>query len=236
MLSISATAQVVVYGHDDKDYSTKQLLYGVMFQSKGWGLSFDYAERKGKDYTIFDFDFVSLKHPKEVRIINGGYDNPPAYVYGKLNKAFTLRAGYGIKKYIGVKPDKTNVQLFSQFTGGLDLCLLKPVYLQIIKPAPNGQGVVLVEERYNPEIHTDQSAIYGESSFSTGFGSSTIEPGLFVKAAGGIEWGNYTDEMRSLTFGLTIDAFPKRLPIMSKVENKSVFSTFFISFAFGNKI
>ena len=234
-ITLSVSAQT---GDDEYDYYTQQYSYGLMFQSKGWGVTFDYTQKMGKHHRVYDFDFVSLKHPKEVRIINGNYDSPPAYVFGKLNKAYALRAGYGTKNYVGIKSNKTNIQLFGQLIGGPVIGFIKPVYLQIIKERTNsaGQTETIVEnERYNPEIHTNQAAIYGESSFGNGLGQMSFKAGVFAKAAFGFEWGTYADEVRTLTFGVTVDAFTGKLPIMSKVENNAIFSTFFISFAYGNK-
>ena len=63
--------------------------FGVNINSHGWGLSY----RKGKHVTgtlkrMMDFDYVSYRHPKEVKLQNrSASNNSKSYYYGKDRKS-----------------------------------------------------------------------------------------------------------------------------------------------------
>ncbi len=71
----------------------------IQVHSLGYGIAY----RPGKNPTAFktylwNLELITMKSPKQIKVINPYYNNSKRYVYGKLNDVFMLRAGYGLKK------------------------------------------------------------------------------------------------------------------------------------------
>lgn len=213
-----------------------QRMYGGNLHTKGWGLNYKHGiYRNAKNITLFDVEFLKMRHPKEVRILNSAFENPKPYVFGKLNSAFFLRTGIGNKRMIAEKFYKTGIAVHISYSAGLTTCLLKPVYLDIYKKGPNDDVAYVIAEKYDPEVHVDQGVIYGFSKFGEGLDEIEFMAGAHGKAALNFEWGEYSDEMKNLEVGMAADAFPSELPLMAFTKNKNIFTTFYICFSFGNK-
>src|SRR5688572_11966004 len=77
----------------------KEASGGVFLHSSGFGISF----KSGRHVTanrkrILEFDFVSIKHPKEYKVTNPNLiENSKPFVFGKLNYVYVLRSGIGLQ-------------------------------------------------------------------------------------------------------------------------------------------
>ena len=78
------------------------------------------------------------------------------------------------------------------------------------------------------------SEIAGRAGFSEGFSEGNILPGLTWQGGLDFQWANYRGDVNTLTLGARVEAFPKKVPILHNNElNRSLFSSFYINFAFG---
>ncbi len=207
---------------------------GIKAATNGGGLFFR-STYPYKNYLskALDIDFTSLKHPKEKQIINGRIGNPKPYTFNKINRLYALRLMGGVHYLFAERNSKNSINIGFFAVGGPTLGILKPNYIDVNTIDPNNpNSYVVVSKRYNPET-IPAVDIVGNSSYLTGIGTSTLTGGLSFKTGAEFNWGSYGSEYKSLEVGVTIDWMPSKPAIMYKVQNKTLFSGFYISFAFG---
>jgi hypothetical protein len=225
-----------IEGYDsiaDRVLLKKEMTGGITIHVLGMGLNF----RKGVNKTffnsrIFEIEGVSMKHPKQVRVVNPYYYNAKSYVYGKLNHVYILRVGYGFKKMLNRKPYWGGVELRLLYMGGLSLAIAKPVYLYFWDPTLT----FIKEEKYNPNnpFHSSEY-IYGRAPFIDGFGELKVYPGVYAKAGLNFEFGALNSKIRALEAGAVFEYFPIAIPIMAENPAQNFFLTFYINFSIGKR-
>jgi len=217
----------------DRVLLKKELTGGVTIHVQGVGANF----RKGVNKTffnsrIFEVEFVSLKHPKQVRVINPYYYNAKSFVYGKLNHVYILRAGYGFKKMLNRKPYWGGIELRVLYMGGLSIAIAKPVYLYFWDETIT----YIKEEKYDPDNpYHDEEYIYGRAPFTDGLGEMKVYPGVFAKAGLNFEFGALNSKIRALEVGGVIEYFPIAIPIMAYNPEQSLILTFYLNFSLGKR-
>jgi hypothetical protein len=219
----------------DRVLLKKERTGGVTIHVLGMGANF----RKGINKTyfnsrIFEVEVVSMKHPKQIRVINPYYYNAKSYVYGKLNHVYMLRAGYGFKKLMNRKPYWGGIELRVLYMGGISIAFAKPVYLYFFDY--NANIVKKQPEKYNPDnpFH-NEDYIFGRAPFSYGLGEIKIYPGMFVKAALNFEFGALNSKIRALEVGGVVEYFPIAIPIMAYNPAQNFFLTFYLNFSLGKR-
>ncbi len=89
---------------------------GFQLNTNGWGVGYRYGSRinyfKKHNYEI---DFSYLKHPKEIKTTSY-YQGSKSFVFGKMNYAFDLRAGYGKQHELYNKRDPGSIGRYVQVT------------------------------------------------------------------------------------------------------------------------
>jgi hypothetical protein len=209
---------------------------GYMLHPRGMGINLKQGRRLNENnWRVISFDLLSMKHPKEFRVRSTGFSSPGSYIFGKLNSAFFVRGGIGIKKNLSGKLYRNTISASVQIEGGPVLGLLKPVYLEIYHSAPDLQNGYLLSERYNPDVHTDQSVIFGNSRFGKGLGDTKARAGAYVKAGLQLDWSDFPDHLQSIELGISVDMFPQHLPIMAYAANKNVYGSLYICINLGNR-
>jgi|CXWJ01.1.fsa_nt_gi hypothetical protein len=226
---------------DDEDKSIlyrNELSYGFTLHSAGIGLNVRrYYNKTVNLKRFYDVEFATLKHPKEYRSINIQYENSKSFIYGKVNSFFTLRTVYGRQHVISSKPQRNNVEVRLHYAGGISWGFTKPVYLTFYDQNNSTPGnKTYYTDRYDP-MKTEHSLdnIYGRASFLLGFDKIKPHPGFCGKASVMFEYGSLDDDIKALEVGISIDAFPKQIPVMAYIENKSYFFNFYANISFGKK-
>ena len=210
--------------------------FGIHLHTSGWGLEL----KRGKNITgfkkwMFEAQFVSMKHPKEIKTINPYYENSKSYVYGKLNTFNILRLSTGRRNTIYSKADRSGIEVRFNYMGGLSLGITKPVYLDILAEEPPNSGLFdIVREKYDPEKHFVDN-IYGRAPFTQGLDEIKFHPGVFAKAGFNFEYAPFHEDIKAIEVGAALDAFPTKIPIMAFAGNKQLFLTFYITFIYGRK-
>lgn len=225
-----------IEGYDsiaDRVLLKKEITGGITIHVLGLGLNF----RKGVNKTffnsrIFEIEGVSMKHPKQVRVVNPYYYNAKSYVLGKLNHVYILRVGYGFKKMLNRKPYWGGVELRVLYMGGVSLAVAKPVYLYFW----DATLTYIKEEKYNPSnpFHSSEY-IYGRAPFIDGFGELKFYPGVYAKAGLNFEFGALNSKIRALEAGAVFEYFPLAIPIMAENPAQNFFLTFYINFSLGKR-
>ncbi len=226
----------VLYSH--------QYYGGGGLTSNGWGGFFTYAKYKdATNLRLFYADLQFVKHEKEVKRFSAD-PNARGYFYGKMNSFYVLHAGMGKKKIITEKLRKNGVQLSHNWIGGASLGFTKPIYLEIfyIETSPIETYSIRVE-KFDPERHFIDN-IYGRASGLRGLNEIRFHPGVFLRWGILVEYANYRDGLKGIEVGAQLDAFARRIPIMSEkileeqeeeARNHQFFPSLYINFFFGRK-
>jgi hypothetical protein len=235
--SYSAYSQAEeVDGYDsiaDRVLLKKELTGGITLHNLGMGFNI----RKGVNKTFFnsriiEFELVSMKHPKQVRVINPYYYDAKSYVYGKLNHVYILRAGFGFKKLLNRKPYWGGVELRALYMGGISLAFAKPIYLIFWDETYTYKKV----EKYNPDnVYHNSEYIYGRAAFVEGLGEIRVYPGVYAKAGLNFEFGALNSKIRALEAGAVFEYFPVAIPIMAFNPAQNAFITFYLNFSLGKR-
>ncbi len=208
---------------------------GLNFHTGSWGLQFRRSfNQTGYKKLMFEADFIGMKHPKEIKSINQAFDNARSYVYGKLNTFNILRMGAGQQFTIFSKAERNGVEIRFLYSGGLSLGILKPVYLNILKPTGNIGEFDVVTEKYDPEQHYIDN-IYGRAPFTEGLDQLFFRPGAYVKAGFNFEYAPIFEDVKALEIGAALDVYPQEIPIMAFAENNQFFLSFYVTIMYGRK-
>jgi len=234
------SAQESLPGGNYENGTTLNVLYrneamGKIFAStRGFGVMFRQAKhvtQKTKSY--YDVEIQGLKHPKETKSVGEG-TNRRRYIYGKLNAVTLLRGAIGIQNTLFSKGDHKAVEVRYAYSLGPTLAFAKPYYVSIYTHNPGGVSetdVTFNSENFSP----DSGRIQGRSSFAKGFSEMKFYPGLTAKFNLSFEYAPYTNLIRALETGISLDYFPKGLPIMSKNKAENFIIAFHLGFVFGRK-
>lgn len=195
--------------------------------------------RRGKHITAktrsyYEFDIQTLKHPKEVKVA-GTADNRKRFVYGKINSVFLLRGSIGMQQVIFKKADNKAIEVRGSYSLGGILGFAKPYYVQVYRSPTFWQGQGKYEDvRFNVDNFT-QDSVVGKGAFSSGLAETVIYPGISGKFNLSFEYAPYTDYIRAIETGISVDYFPSALPIMARNPNENIIITFHVGFVFGRK-
>lgn len=230
LFSNSAAAQPVPNNGYNREFS-----FGVMAHPKGFGFDFRFGRYISNGRIEYlEAEFLTIRHPKEVRIFNTAITNTNSYTFGKQNYAYAGRLGYGNKFMLTEKKLKNTASISLNIAAGATFSLLKPVYLDILQTDINNNNFV-ISEKVDERTEINQDDVIGNSAFSKGFNELELKMGMFAKAGFNFDWGDFSDEIKAIEIGVYVDAFPQRLPLMLHTENKYIFPSFYICAVFGNK-
>lgn len=225
----------------------KEKSANLMLHTLGFGGGYRFGVNKTYyKNRMFEFDLLEMRAPDQVRRYNENYANPRSYVYGKLNNLFILRAGIGQQKLLNRKPYWGGVEVRGFYYGGLDIGFAKPNYLYIAYYTVIDNQIILERnslERYDPQEHFPYIGvnpnclceIYGRGPILSGVSEIKIYPGLYAKGGLNFEFSSQSDRIKSLEVGLTVDVFPKPVPVMAFKDANYYFVTGYLGFHFGKR-
>lgn len=207
---------------------------GLILHTSGWGGNLTRAKFKTyKRYDLYSFDLVNIKHEKEYRI---RYQIAPdnftkSFKYGKLNSFYNSRFSYGQQRMLFEKQREKGVEVYFNWKTGLNLGMLKPIYLEVVN---SSTGIGKVEERYDPNIH-NESNIYGKGRFTSGLNEISFVPGAHIKGGFKFEISRNRERIIALETGVIVDFFPTKVSILAEQKEDVLFYNFYINILFGKK-
>ena len=226
----------VIFAQQEQGSDGDLILYrkenhgGVFVHDKGLGFFYRNGIHKtGKIKRFYEFDVLNMKHPKEYKITSA-YDNK--FIYGKINSFSIVRTGIGYHNTLHAKDQRKGVEVRYHYYIGSSMGLLKPVYLDIIKNETSNKRIV--SQKHDP-LTQSWGEIYGRSGFTKGLSELKFQPGIYAKLGLSFEYSSFDDLVRAIETGIVVDAYSKKIPIMSTAINKQVFISFYISLVFGKK-
>lgn len=239
LLGKGSFAQVTLYEDVEYDSIAEKILLkkeysgGIVAHNLGFGANF----RIGRNKTFFnsriiEIEVASMKHPKQIRVINPYYYNSRSYVYGKLNHVYMLRGGYGFKKLLNRKPYWGGVEIRLLYLGGVSIAFAKPVYLYFWDETYS----YVKEEKYNPDnFYHSSEYIYGRAPFVSGLDQIRVYPGIYAKLGLNFEFGKQNSKIRALEGGVNLEYFPIAIPIMAYNPAQNFFPTVYLNFHLGKR-
>lgn len=243
-LVLASTSTYAQFDTEEFDSLENQILYnrqktyGIVAHYLGLGVQY----RTGKRITYFktrmwEFELVSQKAYKQLKIRNAALPNSRRYVYGKMNDAFFLRAGMVWKQLLNRKPYWGGVEVRFIYGGGASVGIAKPYYLETIYLLDGTGQYVPYTIKTEQFTLTDQKwdDIYGRAPFTKGMGEITLHPGVYGKVGINLEFGKKSTRITAIELGFQFDVMPTGLTIMAAAENQIVFPTGYLTFSFGKR-
>jgi hypothetical protein len=232
---------------DEQSYS-KEFIYGINFNTQG-GLIGGASVRSTRvlDDRLLRFwsiEGVMLKNAKEERINTavGG-----SYIDRKTNYAFVLRPSFGMQRILFRKAADAGVQVNGLLSVGPSIGLLMPYYISYDRTfartqVPNLATDEIVNEQYDPLKHTFQPAILDHGPLFSGISDTKVVPGFHVRGGLSFEYGRYRDAVTGLEVGVLVEAFTKRMVILSpysrpedQAVNRQFFPSVYLTLYFGHR-
>lgn len=205
----------------------------IYVNTRGYG--FLYRQSKhvtAKTRSYFEIDIQNLRHPKEIKSAGEGPERK-RYVYGKINHVFLLRASLGKQNVLFDKADLKAVEIRYSYSLGPVIALAKPYYLNVYKNRGSKQSeyILFSDEGFN----IDSTSVIGRAPYTYGLSDLKVYPGISAKFNLSFEYASYSNLIRAIETGVTVDYFPKALPLMAQNAAENIVVTFHVGFVFGRK-
>lgn len=228
---------------DDKDdpYAPKNRSFALGFHIHAFGLGLDAAHTKmskrGRNVDrMITVSLESFKDKRESRIPSvyqsqGGRN----FIFDKKNYCYVFSFLYGYQKTIVPRTPYSRLSFSVGASVGPAFAFLKPynVEIAVVIPGTNPPRVEPQTFQYDHNRFTFNDII-GESDFFTGFDKLSVIPGGRLRLHGSLNLSGSNLLVRAIYTGLQLDVFPKPLPIMSKLDNQSIFFGGFLGLMIGN--
>jgi len=230
-------------------YSTENT-FDIRLHTNGASLGLNFGQIESYYKTSFwHFDIGELKHARETkqsRSLQGGAlgGSFRSFVYGKQNNFFTVRGGYGQKKYLSEKARFKGVAVGLSYEGGPTIGVTKPYYLILRYVSENFGQLNYRSEKYSEENAARFLAnenIFGADSFTRGLTEVGIIPGIHASASLHFDFGTFDEFVKAVEVGAMVDFFFKEVPIMiespvtPELNNQMAFINLFINVQFGKR-
>jgi len=195
-----------------------------------------------KSSTLF-FDITLHRDLRENRqnnkvIFAPTNETSTAFVYGKANNLYSIKAGKGIKRYWSDKASKRGVMVGYVLEGGLTLGILHPYYLKVAALNENTGQPYLKEIKYgdgNDESYLDNSRIFGRAGLFKGIFESTVVPGLHFQSGIHCDFGKYDNFIKAIEVGGMVNVFSQPIKLMVNQPGRPFMLNFYLSLQFGKR-
>lgn len=216
---------------EEEEYRS-EFVYGINFNTNGGiigGAMLKHAKAIGPNmYQTIGVEIVNVKHPKELRAQSNLTGN--TFIYGKQNYLFVVRPHYGRELVLFRKAPDEGVQINAIAAAGPSLGLVKPYYILYAYSPTDVRS-----EPYNPDRHNDFNKVSGSGGLTEGFGQVKITPGLHAKAGLSFELSGFRNSVTGFEVGFLVEAFTKRIILIPAAQNRSSFSSVYLTLFFGSK-
>ncbi|MFN4146275.1 MAG: hypothetical protein ACK4GN_10670 [Runella sp.] len=221
--------------NEEEEYATFTT-YGITTNTNSGllgGIAFRHSTRLDhlflgkRQYRYLGLELVNVRHPKEVaQTSNTGARFTP----GKQNYLFVLRPQYGREIVLSNRTADEGISINGIFAVGGSLGILKPYFIQFQSRPGN-----IVTEAYDPVRHADAGSILGAGSIFQGLGQSRIIPGVNSKVAFSFELSSFRNSLTGIEIGFLTEVFAKAPIIIPSAENRSFFTSAYVTLFFGNR-
>lgn len=217
----------------------KEIYGGISMHTRGFGIHgrlLKYID--GFNKAGFEAELTKIRHPKETLTPDNFLGNSRGFVFGRINSMFALRGGYTQEKILFDKTEKGSISVAWNYTGGVSLGMLKPIYVQVTQQTDDNT-TILVTDRYNPST-MPASTVIGEAGFLRGFDEMRFRPGLYLKSAFSFDYQLLDKKITTLEVGVIYDFYFNKVKIfapdfLQEDVNQIGFLQLYFAFNFGVK-
>lgn len=181
-----------------------------------------------RQYRYLAVELLNVKHPKEISSQN--FITGSRFTFAKQNYFFTLRPEYGREILFFNRLGDEGIAISGIFAAGPSIGLEKP-YMVRFQRRPGE----ITNEPYDPVVHGQADLIVGSAGFFSGFDRTKIIPGLHVKSALCFELSAFRESMTGVEIGFVAETFTREPVIMAFAQNRSLFTSGYITLFFGTK-
>jgi hypothetical protein len=205
--------------------------FGVYAHTRGFGAFYRRSKHvTGKTKSFFEINAATLKHPKEFKL-TGTEVERKRYVYGKLNNVLLLSGSVGRQHAIAKKADSKAVEVRMAYSVGPGIAITKPYYYSTVERDASPTDKY---KKFNAATFTQDSVI-GRAPFSNGLTELGVYPYLTGKFNLSFEYAPYTNLVKAIETGVTVNYFPIGLPMMARNPAENLVVTIHIGFVFGKR-
>lgn len=179
-----------------------------------------------KQFRYFAVEVVNVKHPKEIP--QSPSFTGSRFTYGKENYLFVVRPQYGRELTLFQRSADEGITINGIFAVGPSLGIIKPYYVEV------AEGNRTRTLSYSDAVNGAKTII-GSGGFFQGFGESKFTVGLNVKAAVSFELSAFRSNTTGVEIGFLTELFPQKIIIMPTADNRSFFTSGFVTLFFGSK-
>ncbi len=230
LLSLGIFSQQAIAQEQDIYEYNREFVWGISKNTNSGliaGLAGKFGRRlSSNEFQTLGLEIVNVKHPKELRRVSRLSGN--TFILGKVNYLFSVRPQYGREWILFNKAPQQGVQVTAIFAGGPTLGVVMPYYVQVAEGSRT--RVVRAEDSYNNNVRGD---IIGSGPFLKGIGDSNLQIGANIKASLAFEFGTFKNDVTGFEAGFQLEAFPKEIPLVPSVENRSIYPSAFIMLFYG---
>ncbi len=228
-------------------YNREFTVGATLSSPRNIGLGVKFGQLKTYYLTrYYSINFSDVRHPREMRQSNDDQISPTnrvprAFIFGKQNQFYVIRATLGERRYWSEKAKQRGVAVGYSYEIGPVLGLLKPYYLELRTEDGSPE---LVSERYtgdNADRFLDPSKIFGAAPWGEGLSEVTLRPGVHARIGAHFGFGAFDEFAKALEAGLQADFFFTDVPIMIEsgdnpgIENSPLFLNLYITLQFGKR-
>ena len=221
------------------------LLVGGKLNTNGWSGAIYYQTKLSPTQSsIWQLSFSEVKHDKQVKQENTKnkypqFGKPTPFIFGKINKLYTLQIGYGREHVLLPNVVEDNLTVSFRWNAGISLALLKPYYLRLVyKESLPVDTVFMMERKYSNAISDtflNNNNILGASKWSKGLGDMQYIPGIYVETAFVIEPAKRKSFVQVITLGFNGAFYTSDLPIMANTPAGNWQACLFAGLSFGKR-
>lgn len=219
------------------DYSS-EFIWGINKNTAG-GLIGGFVLRKSNRlndrlFESYGLELMNVKHPLEsqVRTATGN-----TVIFGKTNYLYAIRFQYGRELILFKKAPQQGVEIKLVTAIGPSIGLQAPYYIEYVRDG----GLNSFREQYDPNKHrlncppSADNCIIGTGYLFQGIQESDLKIGANAKAALSFELGTSKSNVTGFEAGFLLDAYAGDITLMPTADNKSVYSTAFITLFYGSR-
>ncbi len=180
-------------------------------------------------YRYLALEIVNVKHPKELSTQD--FSTGARLIGGKMNYLFSIRPEYGREITLFNRHEDEGISISGILAAGPSIGLEKPYMVQY----QDGSGRP-VTAPFDPSFSSSpNNYIVGAGRFFDGFGLTKIVPGLHLKTALSFELSAFRENVTGLEIGFIAEAYSRKIDIMAYADNRSFYTSGYITLYFGNK-
>lgn len=226
ILAFLILAKVSVFAQNNDDDYTIENTWGINKNTSSGLIGGFVFKRSIKNttgsFTSYGLELINVKHPAELKVVTGTGNS---FTLGKINHLFALRGQYGREYLLFKKAPQQGVQINLNLTIGPSIGLEAPYYIEYQQST---------RVPYDPSKHSIED-ITGRGFIFQGLFESKIIIGANIKTSLSFEFGTLKSSVSGFEAGFLLDAYTRKINMVSEADNYAVWPTAFITLFYGSR-